>query len=124
MLVQRLRLVDLLQLSLADDRDAVAHRHRLGLVVGHVDRRDAEVVLDPRDLGPHLHSQLRVEVRQRFVHQERLRVPHDRPTHRNPLPLAPGERGRLAVEQLVEAEDACRFLHARRRSRASAPSAA
>ena len=50
MLIQRLGRVDLLQLSLADDRDPVAHRHRLGLVVGHVDRRDAEVVLDPRDL--------------------------------------------------------------------------
>ncbi len=37
---------------------------------------------------------------------------HDRPTHRDALPLAPGERGRLAVQQLVEAEDPGRLLHA------------
>ena len=40
-------------------------------------------------------------------------MPHDRPTHRDPLPLAPGESGRLAVQQLVETEDASRLLHAR-----------
>ena len=88
MLVERLRGVDLLQLALADHRDAVTHRHRLGLVVGDVDGRDAEVVLDARDLGAHLHAQLRVEVRQRLVHQERLRVAHDGPSHRDALALA------------------------------------
>ena len=98
-LVQRLRGVDLLEHALAHDGDPVAHRHRLGLVVGDVDRRDAEVVLDAGDLGPHLHAQLGVEVRQRLVHQERLRVAHDGPAHRDPLALAAGQRLGLAGEQ-------------------------
>ena len=92
-------------------RDPVAHRHRLDLVVGDVDRGDAEVVLDAGDLGAHLHAELGVEVRQRLVHQERLRVAHDGPAHGDPLALAAGERLGLAVEELVEPEDAGRLAH-------------
>ena len=65
-----------------------AHRHRLDLVVRHVDGRDAELALELRDVGAHLHAQLRVEVRERLVHQEHLRLPHDRAAHRDPLALA------------------------------------
>ena len=49
-------------------RDPLAHRHRLDLVVRHVDRRDAELALELDELGAHLHAQLRVEVRERLVH--------------------------------------------------------
>ena len=52
--VQGLRLVDLLELALAHHRHALAHRHRLDLVVRHVDRRHREVVLQARDLRAHL----------------------------------------------------------------------
>ena len=69
--VERLRVGDLLQLALAHDGDAVAHRHRLDLVVRDVDRRHAEVGLQLRDLRARLDAQLRVEVRERLVHQER-----------------------------------------------------
>ena len=40
--VERLRRVDLLDAAVAHDGDALAERHRLDLVVGHVDRRRAE----------------------------------------------------------------------------------
>ena len=110
--VELLRLGHLLDLALAHDRDPVAHRHRLDLVVGDVDRRDPEVVLQPGDLGAHLHAKLCVEVRERLVHQERLRLPDDRPPHRDPLPLTPRERARLALEERLEVEDMRRFLDA------------
>ena len=61
------------------------------------------------DLGAHLHAQLRVEVRQRLVHEERCRLAHDRPTHRHALALTAGKLARLAVEVLLELED-CRGL--------------
>ena len=108
--VELLRAADLLQLPLAHHGDAVAERHRLGLVVGHVDGRGLEAVLDPRDLGAHLHPQLRVEVRERLVHQERLRLANDRPAHRDPLALPAGKIRRLAIEMLGEVEDLCRLL--------------
>ena len=97
--VQLLRRRHLLQLALAHHGDAVAHRHRLDLVVRDVDRGHAEVVLEPADLRAHLHAQLGVEVRERLVHQERLRLAHDRAAHRDPLALAAGERARLALEE-------------------------
>jgi hypothetical protein len=75
-----------------------------------------------RELGAHAHAQLRVEVRERLVHEERLRLAHDRAAHRDALALAAGERGRLAVEQLVEAEQLARRARPARRSRASASS--
>ena len=59
-------------------RDAVAHRHGLDLVVGEEDRRDAEAALQRGDLRAVLRAKLRVEVVQRIVHQENLRIAHDR----------------------------------------------
>ena len=51
-----------------------------------------------RDLEPHLHAQRGVEVRQRLVEQERLRLAHDRAADRDALALAAGQLARLAVE--------------------------
>ncbi len=105
MVVQVLRCVDLLQVATRQHRDPVAHRHRLDLVVGDVHGGDVERVLELGDLGPHLHAQLGVEVRQRLVHQERLRLAHDRPAHRHPLALATRQLAGLAIEVLGELED-------------------
>ena len=102
--------VDLLQDAAAHHGDAVAERHRLGLVVGDVDHRRPQLLLQPRDLGAHLHAQLRVEVRERLVHEERLRVADDRPPHRHALALAAREVRRLAVEVRLEVEDPRRLL--------------
>jgi hypothetical protein len=86
------------------DGDAVAHRHGLDLVVGDVDRRGLEIVLELRDVRAHLDAQLRVEVRERLVHQEDLRLPHDRAPHRDTLPLAARQLLRLPVEELRQVE--------------------
>src|SRR5439155_12868514 len=95
------------QLAIAHNRDTIAHGHRLDLVVRYVDRRHAEVVLKTADLGAHLHAQLCVEIRERLVHQERLRFADDRSTHRNPLALPTGKCSRLALEELFEPEHSC-----------------
>ena len=57
------------------------------------------------ELDPHLHAELRVEVRQRLVEQEHLGMAHDRAADRDALPLAAGELARLALEQLLDAQD-------------------
>ena len=75
-----------------------------------VDRGDAEAALQLGDLAAGLHPELRVEVGQRLVHQEDLRLPDDSPAHGDPLALAAGELLRLTVEQaFVEVEDARRL---------------
>ena len=101
-IVERARRPDLLQHAAAHRRDAVAHRHRLDLVVRDIDGGDAGQFLKPRDLGAHMAAQPRVEIRQRLVHQEGFGPPRDRAAHRDALPLAAGELAGLARQMLLE----------------------
>src|SRR5215207_10103065 len=94
----------LLHLAVLEDHDAVGHGHGLGLVVGHVDGRGADPVVQLGDLRPHLHPELGVEVGEGLVHKERLRLTDYGPTQGHPLPLATGERLRLPVEETLDGE--------------------
>jgi hypothetical protein len=46
----------------AEDGDAVAHGHRLDLIVRHVERGDAELGIEKLELGPHLDAEVGVEI--------------------------------------------------------------
>ncbi len=98
-------LVELARRALLRDRalvhhdDAVGHRHRLRLVVRHVDDGQREALLQLADLLAHLPAQARVEVGQRLVEQQHRRLEHQRARHRDALLLAAGElRGQARVE--------------------------
>ena len=52
---------ELLDLARVHDRDPVAHRERLFLVVGHVHERDADLGLDALELDLELAAELEVE---------------------------------------------------------------
>jgi hypothetical protein len=101
---QGLRVAELLQHPVAHDRHPLAQRHRLDLVVGDVDRRDPQPLVQPRQLRPHRRPQLRVEVRQRLIQEEHLRLPHQRPAHRHPLALPTRKGGWLALEERLQGE--------------------
>ena len=105
-------IADLLEHAVAHRRDPVAHRHRLDLVVRDVDGRRADLVLQSPDLRPRLRAQLRVEVRERLVHEEDLRLAHERAAERDALALPAGERARLAVEERLDPEQLGRLLDA------------
>ena len=57
------------------------------------------------DLDPHLHAQLRVEVGQRLVEQEDLRVAHDGAADRHALALAARKLPGLALEERLELQN-------------------
>ena len=95
---------DLLEQPAVENGHARPHRHGLDLVVGDVEGRDPGAALQRRDLLAHLASQARVEVGKRFVHEERFGRAHQRPRHRNPLPLPARELRRLAAEVVGEFE--------------------
>ena len=97
--------VALLQDAVLEDRDPVTHRHGLDLVVGDINGGDAQSPLQRGDLGPRLNAQLGVEVRQRLVHEEHLRVADDGPAHGDALTLATRERLGLALEVVLQVED-------------------
>ena len=64
--------VVLLDAAVAHDRQAIAERERLGLVVGHEHGGEAEPPVELVDLGPHLVAQAGIEVAQRLVEQHEV----------------------------------------------------
>ena len=98
MMVNAERRVDLLHDPVPHHHDPVAHGHRLDLVVRHVDHRCLQLMVEPRDLGAHLDAEICVEVAQRLIKQEHLRLPDDRPPEGDALALAAGKRLGFPVE--------------------------
>jgi hypothetical protein len=84
--------------------DALAHRHRLDLIVGDVDGRDAKPPVQLDEFGPRLNAQFGVQVGQRFVHQKDLRLAHDGPAERDALPLTARKRLGLAIQQVLDVQ--------------------
>ena len=108
--VELARHTDLLQQAVLQHRDPIAHRQRLDLVVGHVHGRDVRAAGCSELIWvAGLDAQLRVEVRQRLVHQEHLRVADDRAPHRHALALTAGQRLRLAGEAAPRGRAASRL---------------
>ena len=89
--------------------------------MGDVDGGGAEPALQRGDLGAGLHAQLGVQVRQRLVHAEHLRLAHDGAAHRDALTLTAGELGGLAVQELGEVETLAASSTFLRRSSADTP---
>ncbi len=71
--------------------DAVRERKRFFLIVRDVHGRDSQVLLQLADLGTHLYPDLRIEVRQRLVQEQDVRVQHEGAGERDALLLAAGE---------------------------------
>ena len=101
-IVQRHRIVDLLDPAVVHHHDAVRRHHRLGLVVRHVHGGDAERIVQATDLRAHLLAQVGVQVGQRLVQQQHLGLDHDRPRQRHALLLPAGQFRRIAVLQMAK----------------------
>ena len=100
--VDFLRRAGLLDLAGVHHRDHVGGGHRLGLVVGDVDRGVAVLVVQAAHLEAHLLAQVGVEVGQRLVEQQRLRLDDQRARQRDALLLAAGQLAGIAVGQRRE----------------------
>ena len=70
-------------------------------------------------LGSHLGTELRVQVGQRLVQQEDLRLTDDSTAQRNTLTLTAGQSLRLTVEQVGDVQDPGSLFHAAFRSHPS-----
>ena len=96
---------DLLDDAVLHDHDAIAEGHSLGLVVGNVDEGALDLVTQLNELGAHLVTQLGVQVGQRLVHQEDLRITHDGAADGDTLTLAARKRLGLTVKVLGNTQD-------------------
>ena len=63
------------------------------------------------DLCAHLHAQLGIKVRERFIKQEHIRFFDNRAANRHALGLTAGKLARQTVEQLFQLEDFGRFVN-------------
>ncbi len=57
-------------------------------------------------------AQLGVQVRERLIHQEDARLAHDGAPNRDPLHLAAGKLGRLALQEMADAQHFGGFAYA------------
>ena len=104
----------LLENAVIDEADLRGEGHGLHLVVRDVDEGRAGLHVQTLQLIAHLEPQLRVEVRQRFVHEQNRGLRRERSCDGDTLLLAAGElRGVVAraVGQTDDFEQLGRTLH-------------
>ena len=99
-----------------EDDDPIREGEGLGLVVGDVDGRDLEPLVEGLELVAQLDAQLRVEVGERLVEQEEPRLEDDAARDGDALLLAAGHLGRefggvaLEVDEPQRGVDPLRHL--------------
>ncbi len=98
------RLANLRHASGVQYHDLVRQGHRLDLIVGDVDHRALEALVQAGDLNSHLHAQRRIKVGERLIEQEHARLRHQRTANGYALALTTGKRFRLAIQQMAQLE--------------------
>ncbi len=104
---------DLAELAAAEDRHAVGDREGFLLVMGDHDGGDAGGLEHAAQLYAHLGAQLGVEVGQRLVEQQQLRLGGQRAGNRDALLLAAGELVRVALRVAAQVDQRQHLGHAR-----------
>ena len=67
------RTTELLDPAAIEDGDAIGKSQRLALVMRHIDKRSADLAMDPAEFPFHLQPDGEIERRQRLVEQQHLR---------------------------------------------------
>ena len=111
---------DLLDAPGVHDDDAIGHGHRLDLIVRDIDRRVVEFVVQPADFEAHVAAQIGVEIGQWLIQQQNVGLRRQRPRERDPLLLAAGQFGGIALGLRPK----LRRVEQRRRCGIAAPAAA
>lgn len=93
---------DLHDRTVVHDGDAIRQRQSFGLVMGDVDSRYADFLLQPAQFTAHLFAQQGVEIAQRLVEQEQARLAHESARQRQPLLLATAQLRRRTLGQCRE----------------------
>jgi len=103
--IQLLRSSNLLNETVTHNNDTGSHGHSFGLVVGNIDEGGLEFLMQTGQVGSHLGTQLSIQVGQRLVQKEDLRITDDGTAQSNTLSLTTGQSGRLSLKQMRNAED-------------------
>ena len=99
-LINPLGRIELLDQPALHHRDPVREGHRLGLVMGDIDKGGFELLMQPLDQAAHGKPQRGIEVGERLIHQEDRRLANDGAAQRHALPLPAGKLVRPAAQQM------------------------
>jgi len=113
--IQVTRRIELLHAPVAENGDPVGHAERLALIVGHVDKGDADLLLNRLQFDLHLLAQAQVQRAERLVEQQHLRPVDQRTRERDALFLSSRQPRRRAVGKPPEAHQ---FQHLERQAAA------
>jgi hypothetical protein len=83
-----LRVTNLLDPPCAHDHESISQRERLDLIVRDVDEGTLSPALELLQFDAQRRAQLRIEARERFIHQDNLRLAHQRSSECDALPFA------------------------------------
>ena len=101
----------LLDDTILHDHNPVTQRHGFRLIVGNINEGGVDALAEHQDLSAHLVAQLGIQIGQRFIHQEHLRLSYNGTPDSHTLPLTTGKRLGLAIQQFQNIQTACGFLH-------------
>ncbi len=82
---------DLKNVPPVHDDDRIAHGQGFLLIVGHINKGNADLLLNLLELYLHFFSQLEIQSAQRFVQKQHLRAVDDGACDRNSLLLTTGQ---------------------------------
>ena len=98
------RSAQLLQTSLVEHGDPVAHGHRFYLVMGDINSGGPKLPLEVNDPRARASAQFCVEIAQRFIHEEDLWFSGHGPAQGHPLFLSARQFFRASIEELIQFE--------------------
>jgi hypothetical protein len=105
MLVDLVRMPDLLHPAVLEYDDFVGDLHGLLLIVGDDHRCHVHLVVQTAQPGPQLLAYLCIEGSERFVKQQHPRLDGERTRQRHSLPLSAGKLCRVAGLELLEVDE-------------------
>src|SRR5579871_5622080 len=109
--VELARRADLLDAAVAHDGDPVREDQRLALIMRHIDRGAAMLVVQPAELQLHGLPQLAIERAERFVHQQNIGLDDEGARERDPLLLASGELADGARRESIQLQQGKGAVH-------------
>ena len=92
-------------MAIVHHRNPRSERHRFNLIVRDINNRLAKLLMKFLDLSAHFDAKFRVEIGERLVKQEHIRMAHKGPPHRHPLPLAARKLAGLAFKERIDMQE-------------------
>ena len=111
LIIDILRFADLLDAALVHDDDGIGHGQCFFLIVGHIDERDAQRLLDPLQLVLHILAQAKIQSAQGFIQEQHLGSVDQCPGDGHPLLLTAGKAVDVPVFVALQADDLQHFLY-------------